>query len=92
MPLSFEWDPRKDASNRRKHRVPFSEAASAFADPLSVTKPDPDHSVSENRFILLGLSIRGRLLVVSHAERGDNIRIISARLATNREREAYEED
>lgn len=92
MPLNVEWDPRKDKSNRRKHRVSFSEATSAFGDPLSITKPDPDHSASENRFVLVGISSRGRLLVVSHAERGDNIRIISARLATSRERTTYEED
>ncbi|MGH9870576.1 MAG: BrnT family toxin [Candidatus Polarisedimenticolia bacterium] len=92
MSLNFEWDPRKDNSNRRKHHVSFSEAATAFADPLSITQPDPDHSAPENRFLLVGLSACGRLLVVSHAERGDNIRIISARLATSRERETYEED
>ena len=91
MSLTFEWDPKKDGSNRRKHGVSFSEASTAFADPLSITRPDPDHSASENRFVLLGLSARGRLLVVAHTERGDNIRVINARLATSREREAYEE-
>lgn len=92
MPLTFEWNLKKANSNRRKHGVTFSEAATAFADPLSITTPDPDHSASENRFVLVGLSTPGRLLVVSHLERGDNIRIISARLATSRERITYEED
>jgi uncharacterized protein len=91
MALRFSWDPRKAASNRRKHGVSFEEAASAFADPLSVTVPDPDHSVAEARFLLLGRSDRQRLLVVAHAERGDEIRLISARLATCRERRQYEE-
>jgi uncharacterized DUF497 family protein len=76
----FEWDPHKAATNRRKHRVSFEEAATAFADRLSVTVPDPDHSgARESRYILVGQSERGRLLAVSHAERGTTIRIISAR-------------
>jgi uncharacterized DUF497 family protein len=88
----FEWDPHKAATNRRKHRVSFEEAATAFADRLSVTVPDPDHSdARESRYILVGQSERGRLLAVSHAERGTTIRIISARPATRREREQYEE-
>jgi uncharacterized DUF497 family protein len=91
MALRFGWDPRKAANNRRKHGVSFEEAGSAFADPLSVTIADPDHSEAEERFLLLGLSGRQRLLVVAHAERGDEVRIISARLATRRERRVYEE-
>jgi uncharacterized DUF497 family protein len=92
MELRFQWDPRKAAANLRKHRVSFEEAATAFADPLSLTIPDPDHSAGEARALLLGLSERGRLVVVAHAERGAEIRIISARLADRHERRDYEED
>lgn len=92
MDADFEWDSRKAAENRRKHRVSFEEAVTAFADPLAVTVTDPDHSsAAERRYILVGRSARGRLLVVSHAERGTAIRIIGARPATRREREQYEE-
>ena len=91
MALRFTWDPRKAASNQRKHGVSFEEAGSAFADLLSLTVPDPDHSDDEERFLLVGLSDQGRLLVVTHVERGDVIRIINARLATRRERHQYEE-
>jgi hypothetical protein len=92
MEPEFEWDVRKAAANRRKHRVTFEEAVTAFADPLSVTIADPDHSEPDDaRYILVGLSDRGRLLAVSHAERGSAIRLISARTATRREREQYEE-
>ena len=92
MEPDIEWDPRKAAANRRKHRVSFEDAVTAFADPFSLTVPDPDHSnVGEARYILVGQSERGRLLAVSHAERGTTIRIISARPATRREREQYEE-
>jgi uncharacterized protein len=87
--LTFEWDRRKDASNRRKHGVPFAEATTAFADPLSVTIPDPEHSLDEERFILIGSTGLGRLVVVVHTERGDNVRLISARLATPPERRSY---
>lgn len=90
MSLAFEWDPKKARSNAGKHGVTFDEAATAFGDPLSITIPDPDHSDDEDRFILLGSTYQGRLLVVVHDERGDNIRIISARLATRTERHAYE--
>jgi hypothetical protein len=89
--LEFEWDARKEALNRRKHGVSFEEAATAFADARSLTVPDPDHSVDEDRFVLLGMSYRGRLLVVVHTERGDNLRIISARRATKSERRQYGE-
>jgi uncharacterized protein len=91
MALGFSWDPRKAASNDRKHGVSFEEAVTAFGDPLSLTVPDPEHSGSENRFVLLGLSASSRLLVVAHVERGDDIRLISARLASRRERIEYEE-
>jgi uncharacterized DUF497 family protein len=91
MPLRFSWDSRKAASNLRKHGVSFEEAVTAFGDPLSLTIPDPLHSESEDRFVLLGLSGNSRLLVVVHAERDDDdIRIISARLASRRERIQYE--
>jgi len=87
--LTFEWDGGKDATNRRKHRVSFEEAATAFADSRSITVSDPDHSDEEERFMLLGLSYRGNLLVVVHTERGESIRIISARKASRRERGQY---
>ena len=90
MALRFEWDPRKAAANLKKHGVSFHEAASVFRDPLSITISDPDHSDSEERFVDLGLSHRGRLVVVSYIERGDNIRIISARRADRPEQRAYE--
>ena len=89
--MKFEWDPRKAALNFAKHGVSFEEATTAFRDPLSATAHDPDHSVGENRFVTFGLSARGRVLVVSHTERGGTLRIISARLATKQEREIYEE-
>ena len=92
MPLHFEWDPIKAAANLTRHGVPFPEAVTAFADPWSITVRDPDHSAAEERFVLLGHSQRDRLLVVVHTERGDAIRLISARLATRRERRRYEED
>lgn len=92
MALRFSWDPRKAAINRRKHGVSFEEAVTAFADRLSLTTSDPQHSESEDRFVLLGLSANARILVVVHAERDDyDIRIISARLASRRERIQYEE-
>ena len=89
--MNFEWDPRKAASNARKHGVSFEEAATAFGDPLSITISDPDHSEEEQRFVLLGLSHRERLLVVAHVEWEETVRIISARIATRRERRTYEE-
>ncbi len=92
MALRFLWDPRKAAANLRKHGVGFEEATTVFDDPLSVTIPDPDHSVDEHRFLLLGLSNRRRLLVVAHSERGEAIRIISGRRANRRERRSYEEE
>jgi uncharacterized DUF497 family protein len=91
MDLEFEWDPDKAAANARKHGVDFDEAGTAFADPLSVTVPDSRHSISEERFVLFGRSDRGRVLAVMHTERGQAIRIISARLATARERREYAE-
>ena len=91
MALRFEWDQRKAASNLRAHGVSFGEATTVFSDPLSVTISDPDHSAAEVRFVDVGLSQLGRLLVISYTERGDRIRLISARLASQNERRKYEE-
>ncbi len=91
MALRFRWDSRKASENVRKHRVSFDEATTVFDDPLSIAIPDPDHSVGEQRFLLLGVSNRGRLLVVAHSERDDSIRIINARRADRQERRTYEE-
>ena len=82
--MRFEWDPEKARRNVAKHGVSFEEAATAFGDPLSLTILDPDHSEEEDRFILLGQTYAGRLVVVVHTDRGENIRVISARLATRR--------
>jgi uncharacterized DUF497 family protein len=90
--LRFVWDVRKATANERKHGVGFLEATTVFDDPLSVTIPDPGHSVGEQRFLLLGTSSQQRLLVVAHSESGESIRIISARRARRRERRAYEEE
>ena len=89
--VNFEWDPGKARQNRRKHRVSFQEAATVFGDPLALTYPDPDHSTSEQRFITVGVSSADRLLIVAHVDRGEDIRIISARQTTQRERKHYEE-
>ena len=91
MALTFVWDPQKAASNLKKHGVSFEEATTAFADPLSLTIPDPDHSESEERCVLVGLSNMARLVVVVHTETGETIRIISARSASALERRKYEE-
>ena len=90
--MNFEWDPDKATQNRRKHGVSFYDAASVFADRLAVTYHDPDHSLSEERFITVGMSRNGRVLIVAHSDRGENIRIISARNTTLRERKHYEEE
>lgn len=90
MGYEFEWNPRKSASNRRKHGVTFEEAATAFADPRSLNQFDPDHSIDEDRFLLMGKSRLDRILVVSYTDRPPRVRIISARLATRRERNQYE--
>jgi len=92
MPLLFEWDPKKARRNLKIHEVSFDEASTAFRDPLSRTIDDPLHSQDEERMVLIGISQQGRLMVVVHAERGDRIRIISARLATSMERLDYEEN
>jgi uncharacterized DUF497 family protein len=90
--VNFEWDPAKATQNRRKHRISFEEAATVFGDALAITFPDPDHSLSEQRFITVGASSRNRVVIVAHTDRGENIRIISARQATQRERKHYEEE
>ena len=88
--LIFEWDPQKAKSNLIKHGVSFEEASTAFQDTLSLTIDDPLHSIDEDRVVLIGMLNKNRLLVVVHTERGDNIRIISARKATKEERKNYE--
>lgn len=88
--MEFEWDPEKAAANIKRRRISFSEAASVLEDPLSTTFPDEAHSQEEMRFLTIGASRRGRILVVAHTERHDTVRIISARRATRREREFYE--
>ena len=89
--LNVEWDERKNLLNQEKHRITFQEAATIFTDPLEIMIDDPEHSDTEHRFISIGESFRRRLLVVSYAERGDTIRIISARKPTTRERRTYED-
>ncbi len=90
--MKFEWDEEKAAANLAKHKVSFEEARAVFDDSLYVDFYDPDHSSEEHRYIIIGESGRGRLLLVSYTERGDMIRLISAREVTRSEREAYEED
>ena len=90
--MESEWGPRKAAKNLRNHRVSFNEAATVFDDPLGTTVPDPDHSLTEDRYITVGMSSRRRLVMVAHTERGERTRIICARGLTGAEREAYEEE
>ena len=89
--MQFEWSENKAASNLSKHGVSFEEAKTVFDDPLYVDFYDPDHSEDEERYLIVGESSRGRLLIVSYIERGDSIRLLSARELTRTEREAYEE-
>ena len=92
MGLFFEWDNAKAHINLKKHKVSFEEAATIYDDPLSLTITDSEHSsLVENRFISLGMSVKDRLLVVVHCDRGNVIRIISARIATKSEKRKYEE-
>jgi uncharacterized DUF497 family protein len=88
--VEFEWDPDKAATNAKKHGVEFAEAMTVFGDSLELTIPDPDHSEGEFRFLSLGRSAAGRLLVVAYTEREGRIRIINAREATSQERQRYE--
>ena len=92
MGYVFDWDPEKAQSNVRKHRVSFEEASTVFGDPLALLMKDPDHSLEEERYLLLGMSIRQRLLVVAFAERPPLTRLISARRASRTERRRYEEE
>jgi uncharacterized DUF497 family protein len=87
--INFEWDPIKAATNLEKHSVSFSEAVSTFADPVSLTIYDPDHSETEDRYLLLGISMSQRLLVVGYTERNGTMRIISARKANRSEVRQY---
>jgi len=89
--MKIEWDPGKAKLNLKKHGVSFEEAATAFSDPMAATGADPDHSMNEDRYVTFGLSGKGRLIVVSHTENDEIIRIISARKASKGERELYEE-
>ncbi len=89
--MRFEWNESKAGQNLTKHGVSFEEAKTVFDDPLYVDFYDPDHSEDEERYLIVGESNRGRLLIVSYTERGDSMRLISAREVTRSEREAYEE-
>lgn len=89
--MKFQWDNRKAASNERKHKVSFTDAISVFQDALSVTYPDIDHSEEEDRFLIIGVTTTGVVVVVSHTFRKETIRIISARRATTKERSFYEQ-
>jgi uncharacterized DUF497 family protein len=89
--MKIEWDPKKAKSNLRKHRVSFEEAATALSDSMAATGIDPDHSTIEERYVTFGVSEKGRLVVVSHTEKDEIIRIISARKASKGERKLYEE-
>jgi len=89
--IAFEWDRRKDSANQRKHGVEFAEASTVFDDPLSITIPDPDDTIDEERFVIIGMSNLPSLLIVVHTIRGERIRLISARPATKHERRKYEE-
>ena len=88
--MEFEWDPEKAAANAKKHGVDFAEAMAVFGDPLEVTIADPDHSEDERRFLSIGSSPAGRLLVVAYTERSGRTRIINAREASSQERQHYE--
>ena len=89
--MRFEWDAAKAYRNLLKHGVSFEEAATVFGDPLSDTFDDPDHSADERRFLIIGSSQQGRMLVVSHTDDGEVVRIVSAREPTRGERESYEQ-
>ena len=89
--IEFEWDPAKDSWNQEKHGISFEEGATVFDDEFQITISDPDHSIGEFRYLTIGLTTSGRLIVVSHTEDEDNrIRVISARRATAHERRTYE--
>ena len=90
--VEFEWNPAKASANVRKHRVSFLEAATVFCDPLAITIFDPEHSHDEDRYITIGVSPSGRVLMAAHTDRGGRVRIITARELTRKEREAYEDE
>jgi uncharacterized DUF497 family protein len=90
--MQFEADPVKAAQNLKKHKVSFEEAASVFGDAMTLTFADPDHSVGEARWLMFGLSSKGRILTVIYTERRGKVRLVSARTATKNERKIYEED
>ncbi len=89
--MEFEWDAAKAAFNLRKHQLSFHDAGTVFGDPLAMTYDDPDHSIDEHRLLTIGMTEKGQVVVVAHVERGPRVRIISARLATRRERRFYEQ-
>ncbi len=88
--MKFEWDPNKASNNLAKHNISFHEASTVFGDPLALTFPDPDHAHDEARYITIGESIQGQLLIISHTDLGQRIRIISARKVTRQERRIYQ--
>ena len=91
MGLTFAWDSRKALSNLQKHKIAFAEATTIFGDSFTITIPDPDHSELEERFVSIGVSNQGRLIVVVHTEKRSHLRLISAREASRAERKFYEE-
>jgi uncharacterized DUF497 family protein len=88
--MKFEWDRKKDLSNLNKHRLSFAEASTVFGDPLHRTSVDPRHSFGEFRFLTTGYTSAGRLVIVAHADRGERVRIIMARVALPKERRTHE--
>jgi uncharacterized DUF497 family protein len=90
--MDFQWDPKKARANLRKHRVSFEEASTVFNDELATIYEDPDHSLTERRYLTIGTSEKGRLLHIAFADRGERIRIINARQVTKKERELYEKE
>jgi uncharacterized protein len=89
--MEFEWNPDKAVINLSKHNISFQEATTVFNDALSVTFPDPDHSIGESRYVIIGMSEFGQILIVSHTDRENRTRIISARKANRQEKRFYEE-
>ena len=90
--MKFEWNLDKSESNYRKHGISFEEAATVFSDLLSVSFPDPQHSIRESRYVIIGMSRFGRLLVIAHTDQAEIVRIISARKATRMEKRFYEQE
>ena len=89
--MEYEWDPEKDRINRQRRGVSFAEASTVFLDPLAATVPDDRYSYDEFRFRTTGYTVTGRLIIVAHTDRGDRIRIITARETTSKERRQYEQ-